>query len=344
MTNHDSTQPTSTQPTNAHPAGAAHTTDATDAAARRRQLLVAGPPLLLAVLGSLGAVALWWGRVPSRMANHFDAHGVPNGFESRSTSLGVLLAFVLVPALALLAHLTRRRPGVSGASRYLVAGVVGLTLVMALLLVRQLVVHLDVARAEDVRNPVLGGLLWTLPALLVALVVWRLCPDRAPGIHALQPARPTALRPGARAVWTSRAEAPRWLLVVLAVAFVIGLVAPVVTRSWQSALVPAVIPLVGAMTSAVTVTVDRRGLTWRTPLGWPRGRMPLDRITSAEATQVTIGEYGGWGYRMGAHGPAVVIRNGAALRVTATSGRHLTITVDDAATGASLLRTLTARS
>ncbi|MCH8613025.1 DUF1648 domain-containing protein [Arsenicicoccus dermatophilus] len=341
MTSHDST---STAHAGASPAEPVQPTRTTDDAARRRQLLVAGPPLLLAVLGSVGAVALWWGRVPARMANHFDVHGVPNGFEPRPLSPGVLLTFVVVPALTLLTHLARRRPGLSGASRSLVAAVVGLTLVMASLLVRQLVVHLDVAHAEDVRNPMLGGLLWVLPALVVGLAVWRLCPDRAPGIHTLQPARPTTLRPGARAVWTSRAEAPRWLLVVLAVAFVIGLVTPVVTRSWESALAPVVILLVGAMTSAVTVTVDGRGLTWHTPLGWPRGRMPLDRVASAEATQVTIGEHGGWGYRIGARGPAVVIRNGAALRVTATSGRCLTITVDDAATGASLLQALTARS
>jgi len=57
-----------------------------------------------------------------------------------------------------------------------------------------------------------------------------------------------------------------------------------------------------------------------------------------------MGQFGGWGLRWGPAGFGVVLRTGEGIEVRRRSGKTLTVTVDDAATGAALLNALVARA
>lgn len=59
------------------------------------------PALLLAGLGAATAVrcAMVWPRLPGVVASHFDARGVPNGFQPRAAFVAIALAAQLVVVL-----------------------------------------------------------------------------------------------------------------------------------------------------------------------------------------------------------------------------------------------------
>jgi hypothetical protein len=108
---------------------------------------------------------------------------------------------------------------------------------------------------------------------------------------------------------------------------------------WPLLLVPVVVLALSAMGIAWRVRVDAAGLTVRSlPFGWPRRRIRLDQIDAVKTVQVTpIAEFGGWGWRWGAAGSGVVVREGQGILVVLRDGRRFTVTVDDAETGAALL-------
>jgi len=98
--------------------------------------------------------------------------------------------------------------------------------------------------------------------------------------------------------------------------------------------------------SRVNVSVDRRGLTVTYGfLPWPKNRIKLDSVSSAEAIDVRPMEHGGWGYRgsrklLGR--AAVVVRGGQGIRVSLTDGTDFIVTVDNADQGAGVLNDLRA--
>lgn len=104
----------------------------------------------------------------------------------------------------------------------------------------------------------------------------------------------------------------------------------------------ALMIVVSAISLAVLrfdVRVDARGLTARGAVGWPRIHVPAERITSATVVDVSpMGEFGGWGWRLGANGTGLVLRAGEGIRVGREGKSDLTITVDDAETAVALLR------
>jgi len=56
-------------------------------------------------------------------------------------------------------------------------------------------------------------------------------------------------------------------------------------------------------------------------------------------------QFGGWGIRLGLDGRlGVVLRRGDAIQIERAGTRTLVVTVDDAATGAALLKALAARA
>jgi hypothetical protein len=93
------------------------------------------------------------------------------------------------------------------------------------------------------------------------------------------------------------------------------------------------------------VWVDRRGLTVRSPLGWPAVVIPLEDIAAVGVVEISpLRDYGGWGWRLGRRGrPGAVFRAGPALEVTRGDGRRFVVTVDGAGEAAALLTTLTDR-
>jgi hypothetical protein len=171
--------------------------------------------------------------------------------------------------------------------------------------------------------------------------------------------RPAALGADERAVWTGRCSMARVGLWVHIVAVVVMVVSAAVVASaeilangnlgWATwlTLVLAVLVSVGIpATTTVVVRVDHSGLTVASPAGLPRIHIPLERISTAEVTEVNpMGEFGGWGWRLGLGGGgwAVCLRAGEGIRITRTNGKPFTVTVDDAAMAVSLLEGLKAR-
>ena len=73
------------------------------------------------------------------------------------------------------------------------------------------------------------------------------------------------------------------------------------------------------------------------PLGFPRRRVSIEKITGAGAIEVHPLAYGGWGWRMRPGRRAYIIRGGPAIRIERANG---VATVDDAPTGSAVIDTL----
>jgi len=85
--------------------------------------------------------------------------------------------------------------------------------------------------------------------------------------------------------------------------------------------------------SRIRVTADHTGLTVRYGfLGWPRTRVPIQRIAAARAIDIRPTEWGGWGYRGNLtlmRRAAVVLRAGPGIRLDLHDGKVFAVTIDD---------------
>lgn len=292
-------------------------------------LLVVGVPVAVGVLGAV-LLAGFRAELPDPVAVHWDTDGA-DGFAARDSAelflaLGPLLSVLLGGGIAVSG---RREP----VARRLGAGLAcGLALFVTATVVGSLWQQRGLSDAAAA--PEVDGL---LAVALVAALATGPVPAEAPRL---------ALAPGERAVWSGWATAPRAVLALLALSLLPPLVLAVlgVAPLFLGLLMLLLLPVVGA-TTAARVWADERGLTVRSPLGWPAYTVPLDEV--AAATVVTVDplrDFGGWGYKIGRGGrTGVVFRRGPALAVTRGDGRQFVVTVDGAADAAALLTALTAR-
>ncbi|MET0789776.1 MAG: DUF1648 domain-containing protein [Cellulomonas sp.] len=288
----------------------------------------------------------WSSELPDPVAVHVGADG-PDGFSSLAGALWppAIISMLVAVACWAIAFFWGRTATV----RRICAGTaLGISAFVSTLTIGLLDLQRGLADAADTGAT---GLVFTLAAVVglaaAALGAWSTPGDlRQPTTKPIPASAPVLpLGPDESASWVTHAESRTALVVgggaaVLVVVLGLLLSAPFV-------LVPALV-VAGAVLSSTwfTVTVDRRGLTVRSALGWPRFVVPLDEIVQAEAATVSpFAEFGGWGYRVGRAGRVgVVLRTGDALLVEQTGGRSFVVTVDDAATGAALLNTLAART
>ncbi|WP_147525023.1 DUF1648 domain-containing protein [Cellulomonas timonensis] len=299
------------------------------------------------VLAATAIVAMSWAtELPDPVASHFGSDG-PDGFSSLASfvwtgvgigaSLAVLGWFI---AAVLGRAAAARRTGVGtavGGALFLAISVLG-----TLDAQRGLA---DAAQTGDINGVVLlclvvGAVGGALAALLIPGDRPQPTTDPVPSTAARVP-----LAPQERATWVQRVTGRS----MIAVAGTLVVVAVITARVADSpvALAPLAVVLIVLLAHVqFTVTVDSRGLRVRSLLGFPRLTVPADEVLHAEEVSVSLlREFGGWGYRVGASGRVgIVVRQGAALQVTRTGGRVYVVTVDDAATGAALLNTLTART
>ncbi|MEZ0449153.1 DUF1648 domain-containing protein [Cellulomonas sp. ICMP 17802] len=288
----------------------------------------------------------WSAELPDPVAVHFGSDG-PDGFASLSGALWPpaiisLAVAVLCWALAFFwgrAALVRR---ISAALA------LGLTAFISALTVGLLDLQRGLADASQTGpTGLVLTLAFTLGIAAAALGAWLTPGDLHQPTTDPVPASAAVLDlgPDETASWVAHAESRAALVVggsvtVLVVALGLLLSTPFV-------LVPALVVAAAIASIAwFTVTVDRRGLTVRSAVGWPRAVVPLDEVVRADVVAVRpFAEFGGWGYRVGRGGRVgVVLRTGQGLQVERTGGRSFVVTVDDAATGAALLNTLAARA
>lgn len=306
---------------------------------------------VVAAVAATAVVGVWSATLPDPIAVHFGPGGAADGFAARGSArwwplLGPAVALLLGGIVLLLTRRDVRaaRMGAGVAS--------GLGTAVALLPVLLLGPQRELSAAADATFDAwwlaVAAVVGVAAGLAGAVSVGR--PD-AVAAHTAPPADAAriGLADSESVVWTGSAAMPRWLAVALGL-LPVALAAVVVGGTSESA-VPMVLvtAIVGALLMAlalapVHVVVDARGLETRYALTGGRRRIPLDEIARADAVRIgLINRYGGIGYRVGPDGVGLLVRPGAALRVTRADGSKFTVTVDGAEQAAAVLNSLAAR-
>ncbi|MDM7855971.1 DUF1648 domain-containing protein [Cellulomonas alba] len=301
-------------------------------------------PLAVLLVAGL-AIASFADELPDRVATHWDSTG-PNGTGTLAGFLAVALGVPAVVAVGcwLLAVLAGRS---SGTRRISVGFAVGFAIAFAVMAVGALAVQRGIEDGLDapgIDGVVVAGI---LAGVVLGVAVALLAPRDAP--------QPTAervpadaprldLAPGARAAWT-RTVSSRSTAVVVGVVCVVLVLLAVVLHTPLTLVVAVVLAAMLGTMFVFHVSVDERGLTVRSALGWPRLVIPLDEVEQARVVHVRpVPEFGGWGYRLGRGGrTGIVLRTGPGVEVERTGGRTYVVTVDDAERAVALLNTLADR-
>lgn len=301
--------------------------------------------LPLAVLAAIVLPAvLLADRLPSPLATHWSGGGEPNGSTDGGVFVGATAALWLAVWATLLPRVRRRErqfavPWALGLGGFLV-GIVTLTVV----------VNLDAPTwsAADDLPLVLAFVGPTAAALLLAgagLTLEQSFPPASTAGSVTAPST-THLQPGERFFWSGGARSAWWFPLALGVVGVLcGAAAFVGGAPTVLLLVLAVaLPLLALWSSRTRLTVSPDGVQARLGARYPRRVVPVASIVGAEAIDVIPLQWGGWGWRMTPKATALIVRRGEGVRLRLTSGRDLVVTVDDAATAASLINDLRGRT
>ncbi|WP_312172952.1 DUF1648 domain-containing protein, partial [Microbacterium sp.] len=313
-------------------------------------------PLSLIALASIVVVA-WLPEVPDPAAIHWGLDGA-DGFGPRWTPLALLIGLgggtvLLFALIALFSHRVPQRgaaapipqPQWSATARLLGAaslGTAGLISILAIVSTAAQRGLDDAADAADI-TPWIPVLLLVMVGLAVA--GWFLQPSVPVSPDSSGAAATPPLADHERAVWMKTVTVARsgqlvlGIGVFIVVAMSVLLLARGVAAGWITAAVALVLVALVVTGLRFRVRASAAGLRVRSTAGWPRLEIPAAEIASVRAIPVNpFAEFGGWGYRIGTDGRrGVVLRTGDALEVTRTDGRVFVITVDDAATAASVL-------
>ena len=109
---------------------------------------------------------------------------------------------------------------------------------------------------------------------------------------------------------------------------------------WVTAISVIVVGGALAVTSAFRVRITPSGFAARSLLGWPRAEIPIDRIVSARAVDISpFGDFGGWGWRIAVDGrTGIVMHRGAAIEIARRDRKPFIVTIDGAEEAAALLQ------
>ncbi|NLG54998.1 MAG: DUF1648 domain-containing protein [Rhodococcus sp.] len=288
------------------------------------------PLLALAI-----AWLLWDKPLPDTVATHWSGTE-PDGFSTTTTFLAIVGALCVVfaaTAVGVTARTIATGRDCDSALWLPTAAVLSWTFASAAILSVSLTIA--AGSAEEARLswwiivPLLSlawgaGTYWVAPKGPAALITDSPKPENP--IAASESAVWIAHVRNALAGWLAAATAGAALLMAL-----IG--------EWWLAPFFVLLTIFGGMFASVTVQVDGRGLSLRSwGIRWRT--ISLDSITHAGVIDVRPAEWGGWGYRLGVRGTAVVVRAGEAIALERKDARPFVVTVDGAATGAALLNDL----
>ena len=131
-----------------------------------------------------------------------------------------------------------------------------------------------------------------------------------------------------------RQRLARWIDLLLGFVTVIEIVVGFAVRGQPGDWVPwAVLALVAAvwwMVSALLTSVDAGGVAWSFTWGWPRGRIPLDRIARVEQVKLNLMELGSAGLHWTMwHGWLWNVGGVDAVEIWTHDGARVTLGTDD---------------
>lgn len=330
------------------------TTTADRPAVRRFVLVTLILPLVLTVVAVVIQL-LVLPTLPDPVAIHWNAAGRPNGFGPVwLTPLLTVVVGLGIPALIAATALSSLRRGDRGFT-YRLLGAVALatSALMAVLGTWTTVLQSGLDDAAD--GPAIG---WALVAAFViaagaGVAGWLLQPHEPWQSHAVVPTDALQLAAGERAVWLQSVSIAPSGMFVLGAAVMLMIATTVMlavaesdpAATWIMLLVTIVLVALVATCVAFHVRIDDEGIRINSVVGWPRVHVPLADVESAAPVFVSpMGEFGGWGLRWAAGRFGVVLRTGEGIEVRRRGGKTLTVTVDDAETGAALLNALAARA
>jgi hypothetical protein len=339
------TKPSAITPAAAYPKGA-----------RSRLIVIASVvPAAIAMVGAL-LMVLWAPELPDPIAVHWGASGAPDGYGAVGEMIALLLGCVLIFSAGVTVGLLRTKAAAHSSPpiRVMSATSVWLSAFLTIGIAGSVGVQRGLADASEAGSVLPVLLLGAVVGLLLAPAAWFLTPLPMTE-EAMEDEVIAALNlaPEERASWT-RSARPSTKTVVLYFSLVGGVLLATVLlmartnapwASWYLVLLGLGLVLVA---SAVCffwhVSVDQRGVTVRSGVGFPRLSIPLDDIRETRVIDVNpFGGFGGWGWRWTGGRTGIVVRAGEALEIIRTSGKVLVVTVDDAATAVALLDGLLSR-
>lgn len=296
----------------------------------RTPRLLAAAAMSATPLAALVIARLSWGAdLPPTVASHWSGTA-PDGFSDTSTYFYVVLAIAVASALL----------GAAAAIRTALAAALPIATTLSATFAAAWI--LSVGLTEQAGDPQQASLGWWIlvpfAAMAWGLAVYAVLPPAASSAPA--GAGTTLSRPLAateRAVWIGSTRSA-WSL-ALAVLILAGAIVTALFGALLAAAVIALSALLISAISAVTLQIDRSGITLRSwGIGWKR--IKLDRIESASAQTLKPSQWGGWGYRISTRGTAVILRGGEGLVAHLSTGRGFAISVDHAEDAARLLNSL----
>lgn len=319
----------------------------------RRRVLAVGvlAPIAIAVVATLLMLS-WLPELPDPIAVHWSGTG-PDGFGPVMPMLllpvGVVIAFSVFCAVFGLPG--SRTGGITWTQKFLVVTSVWLSALLGVGITGSVAVQRGLADAREAPEVGLWFLAGAAAGIVLAAGAWFLLPKAEDAVSDGVDPAPLELHGTELVSWTNQARLGTPAIVVVSVAMVAGIVASALAtvtsdgRAWPSFAIIVGVALLGATTFWFRVAADRRGLTVRGMLGWPRKRIALDDIRSVQVVAVNpVAEFGGWGWRWTVGGRSgIVLRVGEGIEVTQANGRRFVVTVDDAGTGAAVLAGLLAR-
>ena len=309
--------------------------------ARRMHLLVTMGVTALATLVYLTVVVLTLPDLPGTMATHFGVTGTADGFMRTPLALLVQGIAVIGVPLALLVVFGVGQWWRAEGARHLSALIAGLSAGLTTLFVMITVRHVGIEDPATVSVDWLTGALTLGIGAVVAILAALILPPALPRPPAA-PVEPLRVAPSDRVSWFGAAHTSRAALIVLGIGVIVlagSAIASGIVWLW---LVVLLMVLLVLTVTRFSVTIDARGVNWRSALGFPRGGVALADITSVAAVDVRPGDFGGYGLRFMPRRKGIITRAGRALQIDHGTGT-LVITVDDADTAASVVEGLRLR-
>lgn len=305
--------------------------------------------LLAALLACLPVLTIyltyraWSPRLPDPLPTHWGLRGQVDGTTTVAGFLTVVLAIAAAGGLLAVtgAVVTRLSWRTRRAMICVGAGTAGFAAGLWLVIAGLSLDHTD---ASQVPTPT-----WHIPVMLLAPVGWAglafaACGPAPPHPAAVgRPGRhlPRAdVPPGQRVAWSEVTYPNRKVFALTAGVALLAIVIGAFVHPWVAS--PVVLSgLLILYLFATRLVVGEHGVqVGFGPWGWPRLRIPLTEIGSAEITTIRPMEWGGWGYRIRPGGRAVITRGGPGVKLALSASRVFVTSTRDPETVAGVINTL----